>query len=105
MNKHDVRKGELIYFADDKERLIRPLTIKQLRKFVKVIDKMDAGKLEGGTSMTDEDIDLMIEAAQIILEKSDPILASDIDAIEDAVDLSIFNKLMGIAMGNASPEE
>jgi hypothetical protein len=104
VNKHDVRKGENIYFADDVERLVKPLTIKQLRKFVKIIDRMDSAKLEGGAAMTDSDIDLMIDAAVVILEKADPVLSSNRDAIEEAIDLEIFNKLMNVAMGNSSPE-
>lgn len=103
MNRHDVRKGEQILFADDQERLVKPLTIRQLREFVKVIEKMDQEKF--GASMNDEDIDTMMDAAQIILKKVDPDLAEDRDKLEDAIDLDVFAKLMNIAMGQASPEE
>lgn len=103
MNKHDVRKGADILFADEIVRTVKPLTIKQLRKFVKVIEKMDQEKF--GSGMSDEDIDTMMEAAEIILQKVDPELASDRDKLEDAIDLETFSKLMEVAMGQSSPEE
>lgn len=103
VDKHDVRKGKDIMFADGKERHVSPLTLRQLRKFVKIIEEL--GNIEDATSMSDEDIDHMVTAAQIIMEKSDPDLASDRDQIEDAIDVEIFQDLMGIAMGSSSPEE
>lgn len=100
---HDVRKGKSIEFSDDVTRTIKPLTIKQLRKFVVVIEKL--GSTADATSMTDEDIDTMVEAASIILSKVDPNLAADRDRLEDVIDLVVFNEMMNVAMGNASPEE
>ena len=90
-------------FADDVIRYVRPLTLKQLRKFVEVIDKL--GSTENAATMSDEDIDTMLDAAEIILSRCDPVLAADRDKLEDAVDLVSFNKMMNVAMGNASPEE
>ena len=99
---HEVSKGALVEFGDGVERHIKPLSIKQLRKFVKVIEKM--GDTTDATTMTDEDIDHMVDAAEIILGKVDPTLVADRDVLEDAIDLDSFNKMMSIAMGNASPE-
>jgi len=103
MDKHNVRKGELVVFADEQERLVKPLTIRQLRDFVKIIEKMDQEKF--GTAMNDEDIDTMMDAASIILKKVDPELAADRERLEDSIDLDVFAKLMNIAMGQSSPEE
>lgn len=103
MDSHDVRKGIEIVFADDVKRTIYPLTIKSLRKFVKIVDKMR--DLEDMTTVSDEDIDVMLDAASIILEKVDPGLAADRDKLEDTVDLSSFSKMMSVAMGNSAPEE
>jgi hypothetical protein len=100
---HDVRKGVEITFADNVTRTIYPLTIKSLRKFVKIVDQMR--DLDDMTSVTDEDIDMMIEAAGIILEKVDPQLAESKDALEDVIDLNSFGKMMSVAMGASSPEE
>jgi hypothetical protein len=101
-DKHQVSKGGLVEFSDDVSRHIRPLSIKQLRKFVKIIEKM--GDTTDATTMTDEDIDHMVDAAEVILAKVDPNLVADRDQLEDVVDLDAFNQMMSIAMGNASPE-
>lgn len=103
VDKHDVRRGKEIEFADDIVRMIRPLSIKQLRKFVVVIEKLQ--NTTDANNMTDEDIDTMVDAAEIILAKVDPKLSNDREALEDVVDLVTFNEMMQIAMGNASPEE
>jgi hypothetical protein len=87
--------GTEVEFADGKTRLVKPLTIRQLRKFVKLVDGLDANM----TSLSDEDIDKMLEAAAVIIEKSDTKLAEDREALEDAVDIVVFNALVSIAMG------
>lgn len=92
----DLHEGRKIVFADGKSRTIYPLTIRQLRKFMKVANELQS--TENGT-MTDEDIDRMVEAAGIALAKVDPDLASDPDALEDILDLRCFGELMAAAMG------
>jgi hypothetical protein len=103
MTKSNVSDGVAIVFGDGETRVIRPLTLKQLRKFVVVIDKL--GATESAVSMSDEDIDTMVDAAEIILSKIDPKLAEDREALEDAVDLISFNKMMTVAMGNTVTTE
>jgi hypothetical protein len=103
MTKSNVSDGVAIVFGDGETRVIRPLTLKQLRKFVVVIDKL--GSTESAVSMSDEDIDTMVDAAEIILSKIDPKLAEDREALEDAVDLISFNKMMTVAMGNSVATE
>jgi len=102
-DKHQIKRGHTVLFADNKERIVFPLTIKGLRKFVKIVDAMK--NTSDMSSMTEEDINLMCEAAEVILEKVDSDLAHNRDLLEDALDLVCFNQLMSIAMGNASPEE
>lgn len=96
-NNKNLREGRSIVFADGKSRTIYPLSIRQLRKFMKTIkempDTVDTASLE------DKDIDLMIEAAAIVLEKVDLELSLDLEAIEDVIDIKIFNELIGAAMG------
>lgn len=87
--------GTEVEFSDGKKRLIKPLTIRQLRKFVKLVDGLDANM----TALSDEDIDKMLDAAAVIVEKSDPKLAENREALEDAVDIVVFNALVSIAMG------
>ena len=97
----DLRGGFAIDFADGVSRVIKPLTIRQLRGFMKIMDKMQTIDTEAETqTMNDEDIDNMVEAAAIALSKVDPKLAEDADALEDALDLRCFGRLMVAAMGN-----
>lgn len=96
MNK-DIRNGAEILFADGKKRTIKPLTIRQLRKFMKVANNMKPG--EDG-QMSDEDIDRMVESASIALMATDPDLAGDPEALEDILDLRSYSDLMAAAMGN-----
>jgi len=91
----DLHEGVEVLFADGKKRVIRPLTIRQLRKFMKVANNL---KTDDG-DMTDEDIDRMVEAAGIALAKVDPELAEDPEALEDILDLRCFGELMSAAMG------
>lgn len=89
--------GKEIMFADGKTRVVKPLTLKHLREFMKVANNM---KADDQTGMTDEDIDKMVTAASIALRKSDPELAADREALEDVLDLKTFSDLMAAAMGD-----
>jgi hypothetical protein len=91
----DLFAGTEILFADGKTRVIKPLTIRQLRKFMKAVKDLNT---EDGIS--DDDIDVMIEAAAIALATVDPELAEDPDALEDILDLRSFGELMSAAMGS-----
>jgi hypothetical protein len=88
--------GSEVEFADGKKRFVKPLTIRQLRKFMKIVAKLDTSLSE----IDDKQIDKMIEATQVALEKVDPKLAGDKDALEDAIDVVSFNAIFSIAMGN-----
>lgn len=91
-----VREGRDIAFADGKVRTIYPLTIRQLRKFMKAAKGLD--KVEND-ELTDEQVDQMVQAAAIALEKDFPDVAADVDALEDLLDLKSFNALLSAAMG------
>lgn len=92
----DLNAGMDIVFADGVTRNIKPLTIRQLRKFMKVANQLKTDEGE----MSDEDIDRMVEAAGIALAKVEPELANDAEALEDILDLRCFGELMTAAMGN-----
>ena len=92
----DLYKGVDILFADGKTRTIKPLTIRQLRKFMKVVSEMRTTE----DQLSDEDIDKMVQASAIALQKVDPELSEDLDALEDILDLRSFNLIMGAAMGS-----
>jgi hypothetical protein len=93
----DLFKGTEITFSDGKKRIVKPLTIKHLREFMKVANDMKSNDEAG---MTDEDIDKMIAAASIALRKADPELAANRDLLEDILDLRTFGEVMAAAMGN-----
>lgn len=93
----DLFKGTEIVFADGKTRVVKPLTIRHLREFMKVANGMKSTDESG---MTDEDIDKMVKAASIALRKADPELANDPVALEDALDLRCFGEVMAAAMGS-----
>jgi hypothetical protein len=91
----DIVGGTEILFADGKKRTIKPLTIRNLRKFMKVVKD-----LKTDDTLEDADIDVMVEAASIALLAVDPALAANTEALEDALDLRCFGELMGAAMGS-----
>mgnify|MGYP003643214061 CR=1 FL=1 len=93
----DLREGQEIVFADGVKRKVFPLTIRQLRNFMKIADQLNVDTEQG---LTDKDIDNMVSAASIALQKIDPDLANDEDALEDALDLRCFGALMAASMGN-----
>ena len=98
----DLREGQEITFADGVNRKVFPLTIRQLRSFMKIADKLN---VDGEQGLSDSDIDNMVSAAAIALQKVDPDLANDEDALEDALDLKCFGALMAASMGNEVVED
>lgn len=99
MASKDLTEGITITLGDVKVE-VRPLTIRQLRKFVKVVKDLNTETVD----LSDEDIDNMIEAARIVLSKAAPELAEDPDALEDVLDIRTFNQILSAAMG-VDPEE
>lgn len=97
----DFREGVEVVFADGVKRKIRPLTIRQMRKFMKSIKDLDA---LDSANLDDDQIDKMVEAAVIALEKDYPDIASDRDALEDIIDMKSFGILISAAMG-ADPND
>lgn len=91
----DLFLGVDIIFADGETRTVRPLTIRNLRKFMKIVKD-----LRTDDNLDDDDIDVMVEAASIALLAVDKELAEDKEALEDALDLRCFGELMAAAMGS-----
>ena len=100
MSNKDLSAGRKIILGDGAEIVVKPLTLRQLRKFIQVTKTLN---LETD-SLTDEDINNMVEAASIALEKAAPDLAADKEALEDVVDVRVFASILEAAMG-ADPEE
>lgn len=93
MAEKQLNHGVKVQFADGKERVIRPLTISQLRKFMKVAKDMDVEK----NVLEDSDIDNMVNAAEIVFSKVDPDITRD--ELEEILDLKSFNLMFAAAMG------
>lgn len=89
---NNIRPGVEVKFTDG-PRTIYPLTLRQLRKINTIMKSMESSEND------DESVDLMVEAAAIILEKIDPEVVSDPDTLEDILDIKSFNEMIAAAMG------
>ena len=72
---------------------LKPLTIKELRKFMEVIQKTADVKTE------DETLDILIDACAVALEKQLPELVADRDAFEDVLDVPTINRILEVCGG------
>ena len=72
---------------------LKPLTIKELRKFMVVIQKTAEATTE------DETLSILIEACAVALEKQLPDLVKDIDAFEDTLDVPTINRILEVCGG------
>lgn len=86
---------EEIQLSNGETLVIRPLTIKHLKKFLAVIKKMDE------PDVTDEDqvMEIFIEAAMVCLEQLNPALAKDIETFEEVIEVPTMMKILEIAGG------
>jgi hypothetical protein len=87
---YDVEEIELQNGAKVK---LKPLTIKELRKFMIAISKTADTKSE------DETLDILIDACAVALEKQLPELVADRDALEDALDVPTINRILEVCGG------
>jgi hypothetical protein len=95
LSNKDILEGREILFADGKSRSVKPLTIRNLRKFMKIVKD-----LKTEDNLTDADIDVMVAAAGVALAAVDPDLAGSPELLEDVLDLRSFGELMSAAMGS-----
>ena len=72
---------------------LKPLTIKELRKFMAAIAKTAEATTE------DETLSILIEACAVALEKQLPDLVKDIDAFEDTLDVPTINRILEVCGG------
>jgi hypothetical protein len=89
---NNIRPGLEIPFAD-KTRTIYPVSLRQLRKLNSVMKEMEA------STNDEESVDLMVQAASIILEKIEPELSENLEELEDLLDIKSFNELIAAGMG------
>ena len=72
---------------------LKPLSIKELRKFMTAISKSE------NVTSEEETLTLLIDACIIALEKQLPDLVKDRDALEDALDVPTINRILEICGG------
>jgi len=72
---------------------LKPLTIKELRKFMIAVQKTAETKNE------DETLTILIDACAVALEKQLPVLVKDRDALEDALDVPTINRILEVCGG------
>ncbi len=72
---------------------LKPLTIKELRKFMAAIQKTAESKTEDAT------LTILIDACAVALEKQLPELVADRDALEDALDVPTINRILEVCGG------
>jgi hypothetical protein len=89
---NNIRPGVEVSFSD-KTRTIYPVSLRQLRKLNSVMKEMENSEDD------DKSVDLMVEAAQVILSAIEPEIADDPELVEDLLDIKSFNQLISAAMG------
>jgi phosphohistidine swiveling domain-containing protein len=72
---------------------LKPLTIKELRKFMVVIQKT------AEITSEEETLTILIDACAVALEKQLPELVSNRDALEDALDVPTINRILEVCGG------
>lgn len=86
---------EEIQLSNGDTLVIKPLTIKHLKKFLAVIKKMD------DPSVTEEDqiMEIFVEGAMVCLEQLMPKLAEDKDKFEEIIEVPTLMKILEVAGG------
>jgi len=72
---------------------LKPLSIKELRKFMAAIQKTAESTTEEQT------LTILIDAVAVALEKQLPDLVKDRDALEDALDVPTINRILEVCGG------
>ncbi len=72
---------------------LKPLTIKELRKFMVAIQKT------AEVTSEEETLTILIDACAVALEKQLPDLVKDRDQLEDALDVPTINRILEVCGG------
>ena len=84
-----------IELANGETLTLKPLPIKQLRKFMEVIKGMDDPSIE----TEDAAMDIFIKGAMICLEVYKPELSKDRDKFEEVIEIPTMMKILEVAGG------
>lgn len=89
---------ESIALQTGEEVVLRPLPIKQLKKFnAKLNDLRAEWQKEDGNE--DDAMDLLVDLGGICIEKQYPEIAADRDKLEDSLDLQTIYKIIDVCGG------
>lgn len=72
---------------------LKPLSIKELRKFMAAIQRTAEVETE------DETLDVLIDACAVALAKQFPDLVADRDKLEDSLDVPTINRILEVCGG------
>lgn len=86
---------EEIQLSNGETLVIRPLTIKNLKKFLQVMKKADAIEIE----TEDQVMEIFIEGAMVCLEQLKPELSEDRDKFEEIIEVPTMMKILEGAGG------
>jgi hypothetical protein len=89
-----IHEADVVKLLDGTEINIRPLKISLLRKFMKKFEGIQAVAEDNDKSMT-----LLLECVQVAMEQYKPELATDLEALEDNIDLPTVYKIVEAASG------
>jgi hypothetical protein len=92
-----VSKEETLELQDGTEVTIRPLNIKNLRKFMEVVARFE--KLGEDEEAEDKSIDIMVDAVSVALLMNNKELAEDRDRLEEILDVPTMHHIMALAGG------
>jgi hypothetical protein len=74
---------------------VKPLTIKNLKKFLAVVKKLQ----EEGMETEEQAMEVFIEAGMVCMEQFAPELSTDKDLFEDTIEIPTLMKILEVAGG------
>ena len=84
-----------IQLSNGQEIEIRPLTIKNLKKFTTIVKKLSEVDLEDEMAA----MDIFIEAGMVCMQQFNPELAEDKEVFEDIIEVPTLMKILEVAGG------
>ena len=84
-----------IKLSNGEDVTIRPLSIKNLRKFMEVIKKLDSEDIQ----TEDQAMEIFIEAGIVCLQQFKPELAEEKEKFEEIIEIPTLMKILEVAGG------
>jgi len=84
-----------IQLSNGEDISIRPLTIKNLKKFTEVVKKLD----DPNITTEEQAMEIFIEAAMVCMRQFKPELSEDKELFEDIIEVPTLMKILEVAGG------